>query len=189
VDFDMGRVSDKRERLVESATKLFHQAGFKDTSIADIAEDSGVPLGNVYYYFQTKDDLVAAVIEMRTEAIKAEARQWEENPDPRERLLSLLDLQISMKDNIAKYGCPIGSMCQELDKERPPVASEADGLMNWVLIWITRQFEEMGQKQADQFGLQLMSALQGCGVVANALKDPKIIELEMARLKTWIKEM
>lgn len=185
----MGRVSDKRERLVESAARLFHQAGFKDTSIADIAKDSEVPLGNVYYYFKTKDDLAAAVIEQRTEAIKAEARQWEELPDPRERLLSLLDMQISMKDKIAKYGCPIGSMCQELDKERPPVAREADGLMNWVLKWITRQFEEMGQKQANQSGLQLMSALQGCGVVANALKDPKIVEREITRLKAWIKKM
>jgi TetR/AcrR family transcriptional regulator, transcriptional repressor for nem operon len=185
----MVRVSDKRERLVESACKLFHQAGFKDTSIADIAKDSGVPLGNVYYYFKTKDDLAAAVIEQRAETIKGEARQWEENPDPRQRLLSLLDMQISMKENIAQYGCPIGSMCQELDKERPPVAREADGLMDWVLKWITRQFKEMGQKEADKFGLQMMSALQGCGVVANALRDPKVIELEIARLRAWIKEM
>jgi len=185
----MGRVSDKRERLIESAAKLFHQVGFKDTSIADIADDSSVPLGNVYYYFKTKDDLAAAVIEQRTETIKAEARQWDENPDPRARLLNLLDMQVSMKDKIAKYGCPIGSMCQELDKERPPVAREADGLMNWILKWITRQFKEMGLKQADQFGLQLMTSLQGCGVVANALKDPKIVESEMTRLKAWIKKM
>jgi TetR/AcrR family transcriptional regulator, transcriptional repressor for nem operon len=185
----MSRVSNKRERLIESACKLFHQSGFKDTSIADIAEDSGVPLGNIYYYFKTKEDLAAAVIEQRTETIKAQARKWEENPDPKARLLNLLDMQESMKNETAKYGCPIGSMCQELDKERPPVASEADGLMNWVLKWITRQFEEMGQKEADQFGLQLMSALQGCGVVANALKDPKVIEWEIARLKSWIAEM
>jgi len=185
----MGRVSDKRERLVESATKLFHQAGLKDTSIADIAEDSGVPLGNVYYYFKTKEDLVAAVIEQRTEALKEEARKWDEIPDPKQRLLSLLDLQVSRKDEIAKYGCPIGSMCQELDKERPPVAKEADGLMKWVLEWITRQFKEMGQKQADQYGLQLTAALQGCGVVANALKDPKIVEKEIARLRAWIKDI
>ena len=185
----MVRLSDKRERLIKSATKLFHQAGFKDTSIADIAEDSGVPLGNVYYYFKTKDDLAAAVIKQRTETIKSQAKKWEENPDPKQRLINLLDMQESMKNETAKYGCPIGSMCQELDKERPPVASEADGLMHWVLQWITRQFEEMGQKQADQFGLQLMSALQGCAVVANALKDPKVIELEMARLKSWIGEL
>ena len=185
----MGPVSEKRERLIESASKLFHQVGFKQTAIADIAEDSGVPLGNVYYYFKTKDELAAAVIEQRTETIKGEARKWEENPDPRERLLKLLDMQESMKNKTAKYGCAIGSLCQELDKERPPVASEADGLMNWVLKWITRQFKEMGQKPADQFGLQMMSALQGCAVVANALKDPKVIELEIARLKAWIKEM
>ena len=157
----MNRVSDKRERLIESAAKLFHQAGFKDTSIADIAEDSGVPLGNVYYYFKTKDELAAAVIEQRTGTIKGWARQWEENPDPKERLFKLLDLEISMKDKIAKYGCPIGSMCQELDKERLPVAREADELVNWQLKWVTDQFKYMGQKGAEQLGIQLMSSLQG----------------------------
>ena len=185
----MNRISDKRERLIESASKLFHQAGFKDTSIADIAKDSGVPLGNVYYYFKTKEDLAAAVIEQRMEALKSEARKWDDNLEPRERLLSLLDMQESMKDQIAQYGCPIGSMCQELDKERPPVASEADGLMSWVLKWITLQFKEMGQTDADKYGLQMMSAIQGCSVVANALEDPKIIEWEIARLKEWIKKM
>lgn len=185
----MSRVSNKRERLIESATKLFHRAGCKDTSIADIARDSGVPLGNVYYYFKTKDDLVTAVIEQRAETLKNQARKWEENPDPKQRLLNLMDMQEKEKEEIAKYGCPIGSMCQELDKERPPVAKEADGLMNWALKWIIRQFEEMGQEQAEQFGLQFMSALQGCSVVANALKDPKIIEWEMARLRAWIKEL
>ena len=100
----MNRVSDKRERLIESAAKLFHQAGFKDTSIADIAKDSGVPLGNVYYYFKTKDDLAAAVIEQRTETIKGWTRQWEENPDPKERLFQLLDFHESHKDQVAKFG-------------------------------------------------------------------------------------
>ena len=61
--------------------------------------------------------------------------------------------------------------------------------MNWALKWIIRQFKEMGHKQADKVGLQFMSALQGCSVVANALKDPKIIEWEMARLRAWVKEM
>ncbi len=185
----MSPAGNKKEQLIESAAKLFHQVGFKQTSIADIAQDSGVPLGNVYYYFKTKDDLAAAVIEQRTEFLKNQAKQWDENPDPRERLLNLLAMQESMKDEVAKYGCPMGSMCQELDKERPPVASEADELMNWVLKWITRQFKEMGQKEADEFGLQLMTAIQGCGVVANALKDPKIVEVEMARLRAWIKSM
>lgn len=185
----MGRAGNKKEQLIESAAKLFHQVGFKQTAIADIAEDSGVPLGNIYYYFKTKDDLAAAVIEQRKEDIKAEARKWEENPDPRERLFKLLDMQVSMKDKIAKYGCPVGSLCQELDKERPPVAKGADGLVDWKLKWITDQFRLMGQKGAEQLGIQLLSAIQGCCVLANALNDPKIVELESRRLRAWIKEM
>lgn len=185
----MGRVSDKRERLVESACKLFHQAGFKDTSIADIAEDSGVPLGNVYYYFKTKEDLAAAVIEQRRETIKDEVKQWEENPDPRARLYMLLDMQESMKDKIARYGCPVGSMCQELDKDRQPVSNKADELVNWQLKWITDQFRLMGQKEADKLGIGLTSALHGCSVLANALNDPKIVEVEIKRLKEWIGEL
>ena len=185
----MGRVSDKRGRLIESATKLFHQAGFKDTSIADIAEDSGVPLGNVYYYFKTKDEMVTAVINQRAELFKNWAQEWEINPDPKQRLFNLLDMQDSEKEEIAKFGCPMGSLCQELDKERPSVARGADGLMSWILKWITLQFQEMGQKDADKYGLQMMSAIQGCSVVANALEDPKIIEWEIERLKAWIKEM
>jgi TetR/AcrR family transcriptional regulator, transcriptional repressor for nem operon len=45
----MSRASGKREKLVDSAGKLFHQVGFNQTSLADIAEDSGVPLGNVHF--------------------------------------------------------------------------------------------------------------------------------------------
>ena len=185
----MGRVSNKRERLVESATRLFHRAGFKDTSIADIAKDSGVPLGNVYYYFKTKDEMVVAVIEQRAEMLKGWAREWDNISDPKERLFNLLDKQESEKHEIAKYGCPMGSLCQELDKERSSVARSADGLMGWILKWIIRQFQEMGQEDAEKCGLHMMSAIQGCSVVANALEDPKVIEWETARLKEWIKTL
>ena len=47
--------ADKRARLIETAMKLAYQHGFRDTSLADIAEAAHVPLGNVYYYFKTKD--------------------------------------------------------------------------------------------------------------------------------------
>ena len=61
----MPRTSDKRERLVNSADTLILRQGFKQTTLADIADDSGVPLGNVYYYFKSKEDIGMSVIEAR----------------------------------------------------------------------------------------------------------------------------
>ena len=51
----MPRKTDKRVRLIEAAKVLIHQQGFHLTTLADIAQEADVPLGNVYYYFKTKE--------------------------------------------------------------------------------------------------------------------------------------
>src|SRR5260370_39533923 len=53
---------NKRERLIVAAKLAFYRQGFSTTSLADVAALAEVPLGNVYYYFRTKDNLVSAVI-------------------------------------------------------------------------------------------------------------------------------
>ena len=59
----MPRATDKRERLVDAAVTLFHHRGYGQTSLSDIAEQSGVPLGNVYYYFKTKADVLYYIVD------------------------------------------------------------------------------------------------------------------------------
>ena len=61
----MPRKTDKRVRLIEAAKVLIHQKGFNQTTLADIAQEADVPLGNVYYYFKTKEAIGEAVIERR----------------------------------------------------------------------------------------------------------------------------
>ena len=41
----------KRDRLVTGARETIYRHGVEATTIADIAEASDVPVGNVYYYF------------------------------------------------------------------------------------------------------------------------------------------
>src|ERR1700736_2375420 len=57
--------ADKRARLIETTMKLAYKHGFRETSLANIAEAAHVPVGNVYYYFKTKDELGEAVVERR----------------------------------------------------------------------------------------------------------------------------
>src|SRR5262249_53886648 len=59
----MGKTqTDKRTRLVETAMKLAYRDGFRESSLADIANAAHVPVGNVYYYFKTKEELGAPSI-------------------------------------------------------------------------------------------------------------------------------
>jgi len=41
---------EKRQRLIETALQVMYQQGTHRTTLADVAQASGVPLGNIYYY-------------------------------------------------------------------------------------------------------------------------------------------
>jgi AcrR family transcriptional regulator len=52
------RGTETRENLVETALRLFRDEGFQATTMRRIASEAGVSLGNAYYYFASKDELV-----------------------------------------------------------------------------------------------------------------------------------
>ena len=82
----MSRPSDKRERLLEAGRCLIHRQGFRHTTLADIARESGVPLGNVYYYFRTKDELLDAVAHRLGDEFRERAAALESaHAEPRAR--------------------------------------------------------------------------------------------------------
>lgn len=53
----------RREEIVVAAAEIFHRKGYDATSIQEIAEAVGMLKGSLYYYIDTKEDLLFAVIE------------------------------------------------------------------------------------------------------------------------------
>lgn len=60
-------VPKTRERVLDAALELFNEHGFASTTIAQIAKHEDIAVGNLWYHFRTKHDLVLALIE-RAEA-------------------------------------------------------------------------------------------------------------------------
>ena len=52
-----------RARILESALNLFLERGYEETTMRVVAEAAGVSLGNAYYYFESKEQLVQAFYE------------------------------------------------------------------------------------------------------------------------------
>lgn len=80
-----------RDRIVETAARLFTSKGFHQTSIDEIAQEAGVAKGSVYYHFPGKDQLLVSVIEEGVKLIRetVEAR-LDEGGDELARLLIVL---------------------------------------------------------------------------------------------------
>lgn len=55
------RGSKTRQRIVDAALELFTERGYEQTTMRDIAAHAGVAVGNVYYYFDSKQHLVVAL--------------------------------------------------------------------------------------------------------------------------------
>jgi len=180
------RISDKRERLVKAGRELIHSKGFTRTTLSDVAEVSGVPLGNIYYYFRSKEDLLDAVVLAQEDDFKARAARFEKLPTPEARLLALLDSVIETRHRIARHGCPVGSLCQEMNKQRGVPRTRVNQGLVLRARWASRQFHDMGRSDAEALGVWLIGAIQGAILMANALDDPDVIERQISQLKAWV---
>ena len=188
---DMARTHiDKRSRLVSAAVGLAYQNGFGATSLADIAREAEIPLGNVYYYFKTKDEIGEAIVEQRLAGLSAQRQRWDEAASPKDRLCACVQAVFENKDFLAQSGCAVGTFCTELHKAGGSVATRSTEVFAQHLAWIESQFRAL-EKGKDSKGLavHLLSALQGVSVLAHTFHDSGLVATETKRLKGWIQSL
>jgi AcrR family transcriptional regulator len=180
------REQGKRERLVAGARQVIHQQGVEKTTLADIARSADVAVGNVYYYFKTKDDLVAAAIDGHARDVQARLRSLERHRTPQARLKALVGELMSQRELVADYGCPLGSLCSELDKRTNGLDRTCSELLQLPVDWAEQQFRTMGRRDARDLALALIASYQGIALLTNTFRDPELMTREGRRLERWI---
>lgn len=185
----MPRKTDKRVRLIEAAKVLIHQQGFNLTTLADIAQEADVPLGNVYYYFKTKEAIGEAVIQKRSAEYADMLAKLDAINDPASRLRAFVDANVEELELIARYGCPIGGLCQELGKQGGSLADQAAKLLHDILQWTETQFKNLGfADKAEEYALNLVSSIQGMHLLTHTFKDPKLAQRQTETLLNWMEK-
>ncbi len=168
---------------------VFYRQGFARTTLADIAAETGVPLGNFYYYFRTKEALGLAVIEHYRTWLRSRFQSWEEsNSDPLRRLDLFIEMTIEDADRLAASGCPIGSLVQELAKEDGTLGAAASDLFSVILTFLEGQFSALGRADhAADLALSLLAIVQGASLITNAFHQPTIQSRVGQQAKRWIR--
>ena len=181
---------DKRTRLIETGMKLAYQRGFREASLADIAEAAHVPVGNVYYYFKTKEELGEAVVERRLAEFRAFREELDRLSSPKERLFAFVESIHRNRERLARGGCPLGGLCTELHKEGGALAKKSAALFNEPMRWLEEQFRAVGhEKDSRELAVHLFSAFQGMAAVALGTNDREVVVMEAKRLKDWIRTL
>jgi len=170
--------------------QLLYQQGAERTTLADIAKAADVPPGNVYYYFKTKDDVIAAVIDTHAQQVRSTLGAIEaRHQSPKSRLKSLVREFAAQSETIAQFGCPLGSLCSELDKRAGETGPDAAPLMRLPVDWAEQQFRSLGRRDAHDLALDLIAAYEGSALLASTLRDPGVLSQAARRLCRWIDDL
>ena len=181
----------KRERLVDAAADLFHQQGPLNSSLADIADKASIPIGNVYYYFKTKDELVLAVVDKRRMVLRQAYEALNASfSDPRKRLTEALGFFNNIKSEYTLYGCPLGRMVIELGPENREAQQSAASVLHEFVSWAAEQFEALGHEdKAYEYAVSLMAGIEGAAVMAKGYGDESVFANEIKRLIHWVDDI
>jgi len=184
---------EKRAELVRAASGLLHEQGFQRTTLANVATRAGVPLGNVYYYFKTKDALAEAVIGAHEIALHDLFASWVvAHREPRLRLHALIRAPLDSADQVIQFGCPHGSLCQELEKlgVDAPLAKAGARLLVVYIDWAEEQLRACGcgKREARALATDLVAAVQGTMLVAHTMRSRDLLAQQLRRVERWLDE-
>ncbi|HEY9201583.1 MAG TPA: TetR/AcrR family transcriptional regulator [Gammaproteobacteria bacterium] len=184
--------SVNRRRIVEAADQLFYSRGYNQTSFSDISDETGIPRGNFYYYFKTKEDILAAVMDQRLDEFQQVLSACEQSSEqPLQRLLCLLHFPLQKQDEVLHYGCPIGTLSAELAKQQQVDISRArlTAVFDLMKHWIEQQLVEMGQApRASDIAMNLLAKMQGVIMIANVYNDAAFLQKGIDEIQHWLQQ-
>lgn len=188
----MGRpATDKKDRLVDAAMLRFHRDGVVSASLAVVANDAGVPPGNVFYYFRSKDALATAVIDRWCDRVEDHLAEFETRSDPLQRIGDFLRSADGRRQNYADFGCPLAALRNDLRHGPGALAMASGRPLAIIRAWSARQFA-LGtgtKRQAERYADFCLASLQGSYALAHASGDPLIVSRTVEQLLEWIDQL
>lgn len=92
-----GKLADRRERLIETAIRLFSERTYEEVSVQELAAKADVAAGLLYYHFTDKHGLYVAGLERLAGQLRSDVKAATDDPShssPLERLLAGLKAQL-----------------------------------------------------------------------------------------------
>ncbi len=186
----MGRPSDSRERILESAAKLWHCKSYDGVGVAEICQDAGVLKGSFYHFFASKEELVLAVLDEHWRELSEQILQPTLDPQfpALERIRRLLaGMGVAVKQQHASAegvrGCPIGNLVSELGtrdealrRRVAEIFDETEAMLRLTLQDAVRLGEIPPDTDLDLAAASLVTYLQGLAVIGKTYNDPARLE-------------
>lgn len=178
-----------RDRILETARRLFHERGYTAVGVADLCREAGVVKGSFYHFYPAKADLLAAVLKRNWKVLQSALETLEHAPGSgREAIARLFGMVVDHARHMAGecgtiLGCNIGSVASELGPADQAVRA---GLQDIFGQWLDA-LERMVQRGREDGSIatetdpralarSLLAQIQGMSVLGRTYGDADMLQ-------------
>lgn len=159
------RGDEKRAMLIEAALAVIEQVGIRKTTLEDVAAEARVSRSTMYYHFESKADLVTAVIDGVIEDLQGKVFEGIDDEDPAD--LRMIQIVSALGSEIQRL-LTLYEVTRDVAGEMVPRAQKRiDQFQTWhlaLLADVVRDGVAAGQFVVDdpeRFARTLQLAFQG----------------------------
>jgi AcrR family transcriptional regulator len=157
-----------KERILETADRLFYLQGIRAVGVDTIAAEIGISKRTLYNHFPSKDELIAAYL----------ARRFRQSPSsdkpPVEQILGAFD---SLERRFASKdfrGCPFVNAVAELGTDDRAVKKIAVAFKESRRVWFRDLLMQLNVADADNLATQLQLLVDGSIALDLVRDDPSM---------------
>jgi len=172
--------SSTRERLTEAAVKRFYRDGFRNVGIDQVLSDVGISKTAFYKHFESKDDLMLAVLEMKNRWLQdilrnmASARPL---PSPVDRLRGLFDVVEQFIGADDFQGCIFVNVAMEFPLPHEPAHQAAAQHKQAIEAIVCELAQQAGAANPQELAQELCLVMEGAYVTRQVTGDPRTIAI------------
>lgn len=184
----MGRRSDAKERILESAIELIHGRSYADVGVKDLCDHAGVKKGSFYHFFDSKKALILEALDRHYQAFRKHLQQkvFQSQQRPLDRFESLnMSLYRGHKKckekNGEVWGCLLGNLTLEMSTRDKEIQEALMKHLSDLQTMIGKTIEdaiEQGDLPAVDVSLASEAVLahyQGLQLLAKLRNDPEVL--------------
>ena len=184
----MTKAHDTRQRLLDTAEKLFYARSYEDVGVQEICREAGVKKGSFYHFFPSKRDLTLAILDASWNRYRETmlAQVFAGDIPPLQRIERLLDSQYrhhkAVKDATGQVmGCPYGNLAGEMSTQDEGIRERLKRIFRDLEAPIEEVLNEamaagdLAELDSRATAGAMVAYLEGLTLMAKTWNDPEIV--------------
>lgn len=163
-----------RERILDTASRLFRERGLDGIGVADLMKGAGLTHGGFYGHFASKEDLMAQAC---ARSLEASVQRWVRKAalGPREGLAAIVKSYLSTQHRDSPgTGCTLATLSGDVARQGAAVRGTATEGVQALVETLTRLMPGRTKPVRRKKALAAFATMVGALVLARAVDDAKL---------------